>query len=267
MSDVAGENESQLQSLLSENEELKRKVADLQATRSENEELEKKLTSLQATELYELARDKFVKLIGISFLIVTAFGLISVKSVMSEVRDEIDDRVRAKIIADVKTELIENHESAIVTQVADQMNEVIKSKVDQAELLRLAEAAIEESADETASNFAEVVVKSYEGAAYYIIAGSSTRAEDLRDLINRVRRTGGAVFDQVIGSNISICRSTVGNPYLGIGIGPMRLTEAQDLREPVVQLGFRDDTYISRAWRFDCNFLADSTSTVSAVAD
>lgn len=219
----------------------------------ENESLRQRLKALESTELFLEARKKFLHFIATAVVIITAFGVVSVKSLTASVRDQIEDNVVDSMIAEVKADLVRSYSVDIERQVSAQLSEAIASRI-QIELLRLAKEAIGEAEKDSQADFAGTVVRSYRDQLFYVVVSSSTDVPALHQLGERYKESISARLAE-LSLGFWLCESP-DNPNWGLALGPpMALEEVQGIVGRAREIGIPLQSYPGRASRLACEKL------------
>jgi hypothetical protein len=102
---------------------------------SENERLKKEIERLKeineeylSYKIFTDARKKFVSWMSIALVIFTAFGLISINSIINTIRVKIEESGTEKIIREVKDGFIEKHQTTVTSEVIETINPFNRSQ-------------------------------------------------------------------------------------------------------------------------------------------
>ncbi len=114
----ANDHLDRLTSLEKENAELRTQIAALSERDSD----------FHSYKIFENARKKFLSWIGLVTLGITAFGIVSVTSIISSIEQKIEERGIEKIIIAIKDDFIETHQENIVDQTKEAMIPLLRSQ-------------------------------------------------------------------------------------------------------------------------------------------
>ncbi len=234
-----------LKDLKKENEELKK---ILQAREIKEEEM-------QSYRIFYDARKKFMAWIGVILFIITAFGVISVASIIHNVKTEIEKRLENGIIEEIKGDFKERHEAEIVEDIKTSLTLNIQSEAEEAMreerkdfLANLKTAQVKSPSAEQRS-FVKAYEKSFGEERYFVIAGSSPRRGDLESELQRVRKEIGDEFNKKF-PNAGIYPPAKGNKNFALVLGTsLPYDEAKTLQKDAITMGFRQDTFLWKASR------------------
>lgn len=230
----------------------------------ENEELRRRLEAkapkdddVQSYRIFIEARKKFLAWVGVVIFIISAFGFVSVSSIVSSLKDKIEERGVEGIVAEIKEDFEKKYQGIIVDETISRLLPTIEGRVEQVvreELLSGVKRAQKGVTDPDQVDFAEAIEESYRDERYFVVAGTSPRHRDLVEELNRVRDQLGEEFDRLF-PGVRICPPSKGNRHYAIVIGfDMPFNDAQGLREQAVRMGFREDTFLGKTSRafFEC---------------
>jgi|GEM_PF-6743882 len=238
---------------------------EVESLRKENIQLRKQLDHLISNKdyssysIYVEARKKFLGWVSVVVLIISAFGVVSIANIMSSIRTRIEERGTHSIVEDIRDEFILRHQQFIVEETIHTMRPELEARIEEAlrEEFLAASQRVEQSQSVTSSSAAEdeeqeqvqflkAIEQSYQEALYKVIAGSSPRLQDLQGELERVKKMTGREFDDIF-PDVEITKPGKDQRVYTLTLGGnLSYDRANELRERAVNLGFREDTFVTR---------------------
>jgi hypothetical protein len=239
----------------------------LQSLEKENEELRKQLKEqvlsgddAHSYRIFIEARKKLLGWLAGAVLFLTAFGFYSWNDVVNQIKDDMEEAGTENIIKDIRDQFVNEHREEIINRITKKIMPDLEKRVNNdaaglipelvarvEDVLRTEYLSIPERIDAgipPQPNTAEHSEPSYKQKTYFVIAGSSPRREDLVEERKRVKDEAGGKYDELFpdvgiyppfGSNI--------NYALVIGLD-LPYTEAVELKNKAISMGFRKDTFL-----------------------
>lgn len=220
----------------------------------ENKELKKEIEKLKeineeylSYKVFINARKKFISWISIALLVFTVFGIISIKSLITTIKNKIEEKGTEKIIEGIKIGFIEKHQKTVTMEVIETINPFIEARIEELirrELTSRLEQAEAKSSDKSElKNLSQAFKATYENEKYIIIAGSSTRKKDLENLLIDIQmKTGNDPKELFPKLYIRVSKKNSNN-YMLILEENISYIEAQKARDKAIHFGFRSDTF------------------------
>lgn len=226
--------------LLQENKKLKEEIERL---RDINEDY-------LSYKLFTNAKKKIITWISIALVIFTAFGIISINSLVNTIRVKVEEAGTENIIESIKTGFIKEHQETVTSEVVETLNPFIEAKVE--ELIRSEMTTRLQEMEKTGSqknqidNFSKAFKKTYEGESYIVIGGSSPREKDLKNLLIDIEmRTGNDPKEMF--PNLYIRKSDKEPHYYMLILEEnISFEEARKARDKALHFGFRSDTFFKK---------------------
>lgn len=222
---------------------------------------------LQAYRIFEDARDKMMRWVGVAVAVLTLFGLAELNSIKQEIRAKVADLGTKRLVAEAVDEQLPmisqrvtndilRDRDRIVTDIEKQISGTllpqVQSKVELSiadELKRLS-AAIHQQVESASSSrdvtlVASAIDSTLRSDRYFVVAGSSPERGDVQAELKRVQEhIGDRALLQQRYPGLQVCGPKPGNRYSALVIGTDKtLAEARSLAQQAVRDGFQTDTY------------------------
>lgn len=229
-------------------------IKDTERIFMENEDLKKEIEKLKeinedylSYKIFTNARKKFVSWMSVAVVIFTAFGLISINSLVTTIKGKIEENGTEKIISDIKKGFIEKHQATVISEVIESINPFIKARIDEMMrkemTLRLQQAEENTENDTLIRSFSKAFRDTYKNEKYIVIAGSSPRQKDLENLLQEIESSTGNNPRDIF-PNLYIRKSKNNSDYYMLILEEnISFSEAQKVRNKAINYGFRSDTF------------------------
>jgi len=175
-----------------------------------------------------------------------------VTNIIQTIKDKIEERGVENIVAQITQDFEGKHQPDIVNETIARLMPTIEARVEEAvrgELLASIEKAQKEAPCSQEVAFVQALEKSYEEERYFVIAGSSPRPKDLEEELFRVKDRIGDHFDELF-PNVDIYPPFKGNRNYALVIrANLPFSEAKELQQRAIEMGFREDTFLWRSSR------------------
>jgi len=228
--------ESDVESLRKENQEL----------REELEAIKKGLVEFEAHKIVKKAQQGFLTWLALITVGLTAFGILSAKEIMEDVRKKIEGQGVVNIVGEIKEDFINKHQRTVVDETVTRLIPLIESKAE----LAIQDVLIEKvknAEKEEGLSLGAALEKAYDEASFYVIIGSAKRPVTLELERGRiVEQLGESTMKEF--PEIRIYPPAPNNEFYGLRFdATLPRQEADDLRDRAVEAGFPEDSYVAVA--------------------
>ena len=236
-------NSERLRALEDENKALRRQL-------EEKPEVDEDLYSYR---IFVEARKKLFAWIAGAALLLTAFGVYSLKDIVDEVRSRVDAKATEQVMEEIKDRIYEEHKDKLLVSLERELTKQVQGQIPSL-LAQLEDRVQTERADIATLAYGEdarPMIEAYQQARadqrYYVIAGSSPVELDLERELRSVRDEVGDEFDDLF-PNVKIYPPLGRNTNYALVIdGNLSREDATDLKQRAMKDGFRDDTFLWNA--------------------
>ena len=227
--------ENRILELEKKNEELKNKIFDLEKGQHE----------MLSYHLYTEARKKFMGWITAVIIIISAFGFVSISSIINNIKSSIEKKGTQKIIDAIKYDfdnkygdqiekLVQDH---IESKTALMIQDEITTKFDQIDSMRSINKNL---------SLSSALDSLYNKERYIVIAGSSPNKRDLEFLLAKFQDKPNRDFESDF-PNAQIISSNQTDGYFILSLGSnFSLKEAKRVKDLSLKYKVRKDIFIRR---------------------